>query len=215
MYLNHTLVSGFPLTLRYGEERDRDYLADIFAEVWAEIPENDRSAILSRGYGRIVVDVLGRQDLAGVSNTGGDFRLKRRIVDTFRAKPWCTSWPTGWPRRWMTSFTPIWLPGRMSRAEPPDGELSRFFNGGATRPRPTRRYTPQPTRRAFEPSSETSLPDKDLVRDSLPICRMDLRVRLLKPDGLGGPSYGSCFARSPKEHSTALRPGYVNLSTGH
>jgi hypothetical protein len=83
MYLNHTLVSGFPLTLRYGEERDRDYLADIFAEVWAEIPENDRSAILSRGYGRIVVDVLGRQDLAGVSNTGGDFRLKRRIVDTY------------------------------------------------------------------------------------------------------------------------------------
>ncbi len=83
MYLNHTLVPGYPITLRYGEERDRDYLGTIFAEVWAEVPENDRTAILSRGYGHIVVDVLGRQDIVGVSNTGSDFRLKRRVVDTY------------------------------------------------------------------------------------------------------------------------------------
>ena len=52
MYLNHPLVPGFPLTLRYGEERDRVFLADVFAEVWAEIPESDRAAILARGYGQ-------------------------------------------------------------------------------------------------------------------------------------------------------------------
>ena len=27
MYLNHPLVPGFPITLRYGEERDRVFLA--------------------------------------------------------------------------------------------------------------------------------------------------------------------------------------------
>jgi hypothetical protein len=83
MYLNHPLVPGFPFTLRYGEERDREYLAAIFTEVWAEIPDGDRSAILSRGYGDIVVDVLDRQGFEGLSNTGGDFRLKRNVVDTY------------------------------------------------------------------------------------------------------------------------------------
>ena len=52
---------------------------------------------------------------------------------------------------------------------------------------------------------------KDLVRNNVPICRMDLRVRPLKPDGLGGPSYGSCFAPSPKRP----RFGLVGLFLGH
>jgi hypothetical protein len=83
MYLNHPLVPGFALTLRYGEERDREYLATIFAEIWAEIPDNERAAILSRGYGDIVVDVLDKQGFEGLSNTGGDFRLKRSVVDLY------------------------------------------------------------------------------------------------------------------------------------
>jgi hypothetical protein len=83
MYLNHPLVPDFPLTLRYGEDRDREYLSDIFAEVWADIPQNDRSAILSRGYGRVVVDVLSKQGFEGVANTGADFRLKRAMVDAY------------------------------------------------------------------------------------------------------------------------------------
>jgi hypothetical protein len=83
MYLNHPLVPGFPLTLRYGEERDRDYLATVFTEVWSEISDNDRTAILSRGYGDIVVDVLDKKGFEGLSNTGGDFRLKRTVVDTY------------------------------------------------------------------------------------------------------------------------------------
>ena len=67
----------------YGEERDREYLATIFAEIWAEIPDNERAAILSRGYGDIVVDVLDKQGFEGLSNTGGDFRLKRSVVDLY------------------------------------------------------------------------------------------------------------------------------------
>ena len=84
MYLNHQLVPGFPITLRYGEERDRDYLAEIFTEVWAEIPELDRTAILARGYGHITVDVL---EMAGalhpVVEMGGDIGLIRAAVDTY------------------------------------------------------------------------------------------------------------------------------------
>ena len=30
MNLRHSLVPGCPITLRYGEERDRDFLAGIF-----------------------------------------------------------------------------------------------------------------------------------------------------------------------------------------
>ena len=86
MYLNHPLVSGFPLTLRYGEERDRDYLAAIFSEVWAEIPEKDRSAILSRGYGHVAVDVLDRHDFVGRSEAGGDIGLGASKVDSFPRK---------------------------------------------------------------------------------------------------------------------------------
>ena len=42
------------------------------------------------------------------------------------------------------------------------------------------------------------------MRNNLPICKMDLRVRPLKPDGLGGPSYGSCFAQVLSEfHGSA------------
>jgi hypothetical protein len=69
--------------LRYGEERDRDYLAVIFTEVWAGIPEKDRAAILSRGYGQIAVDVLrkDRRDFKTRFDTSGDIRLKRSAVD--------------------------------------------------------------------------------------------------------------------------------------
>ena len=42
---------------------------------------------------------------------------------------------------------------------------------------------------------------KDLVQNNFPIGKMDLRVRLLKPDGLGGPSYGSPVAPRPKDEA--------------
>jgi len=83
MYLNHSLVPGFPLTLRYGEERDRALLADVFTEVWAEIPEGDRSAILARGYGCVTVDVLEKHGFQGLADMGGDIRLSRTEVDTY------------------------------------------------------------------------------------------------------------------------------------
>ncbi|MEI8372749.1 MAG: hypothetical protein WCJ35_07935 [Planctomycetota bacterium] len=83
MYLNHELVTGFPLTLRYGEERDRDYLALIFTEVWGEIPEKNRLEILSRGYGHVAVDVLNVQDFKGHANKDGDIRLPRTMVDFY------------------------------------------------------------------------------------------------------------------------------------
>jgi len=83
MYLNHPLVPGFPLTLRYGEERDRVFLADVFAEVWAVIPEIDRSAILTRGYGRVDVDVSERPGVQGSADMGGDIHLGRAAVDTY------------------------------------------------------------------------------------------------------------------------------------
>ena len=86
MYLNHPLVPGFALTLRYGEERDREYLSTVFSEIWAEIRNNERAAILSRGYGNIVVDVLDKEGFEGLSNTGGDFRLKRSVVDLYPRK---------------------------------------------------------------------------------------------------------------------------------
>jgi hypothetical protein len=80
MYLNHPLVPGFPLTLRYGEERDRDFLVDIFAEVWEGIPEDDRTAILTRGYGKVTVDVL---ETEGPAETSGDIRLIRGKIDSY------------------------------------------------------------------------------------------------------------------------------------
>ena len=83
MYLNHPLVPDSPITLRYGEERDRDYLAGIFSEVWKVIPAHDQAAILKRGYGHVVVDVLSKRDYNGLTNTGGDFRLKRTVVDSY------------------------------------------------------------------------------------------------------------------------------------
>ncbi len=83
MYLNHPLVPGFPLTLRYGEERDRDFLADIVAQVWAGIPEDEQTAILARGYGRIDIDVLEpRGDLEPVQ-MGGEIPLSRVKVDAY------------------------------------------------------------------------------------------------------------------------------------
>ncbi len=57
MYLNYQLVPGFPITLRNGEERDCEYLASVFSEVWTGIPDKDRAAILARGYGCVTVDV--------------------------------------------------------------------------------------------------------------------------------------------------------------
>jgi hypothetical protein len=86
MYLNHPLVPDFPITLRYGEERDCEYLAGIFSEVWKAIPSHDQSEILKRGYGRVVVDVLSKRDFYGVANTGGDFRVKRTVVDSYPRK---------------------------------------------------------------------------------------------------------------------------------
>ena len=83
MYLNHPLVAGFPITLRSGEERDREFLASVFLEVWVGIPETDRSAILSRGYGQIAVDIVTREDLIGLSEAGEGIRLKRWKVDTY------------------------------------------------------------------------------------------------------------------------------------
>ena len=157
MYLNHPLVPGFALTLRYGEERDREYLATIFAEIWAEIPDNERAAILSRGYGDIVVDVLDKQGFEGLSNTGGDFRLKRSVVDLYPRKPWSISWPTVWPKRWWTSSTPTWLPGRTRRAGSPGGGWPRFSSGGATQPNP-RWNILQPTKYASGPPSARYLP---------------------------------------------------------
>lgn len=83
MYLNHRLVPDFPLTLRSGEERDRDFLAGVFTEVWAGIPEIDRTAILARGYGQITVDVLETQGFQGLADMSGDIRLHRSKVDTY------------------------------------------------------------------------------------------------------------------------------------
>jgi len=83
MYLNQPLVPDFPLTLRYGEERDRFFLADIFAEVWAGIPEADRTAILARGYGCVTVDVLEKHGFQGLVDMGGDIRLSRAELDTY------------------------------------------------------------------------------------------------------------------------------------
>ncbi len=83
MYLNHPLVSGFPLTLRYGEERDRLFLADIFAEVWAGIPETEQTAILARGYGCVTVDVLEKHGFEGLADMGGEIRLSRAQIDTY------------------------------------------------------------------------------------------------------------------------------------
>ena len=78
MYLNHPLVPDFPVTLRSGEERDRDFLADVFTEVWAGIPETDRTAILARGYGRVIVDVLETDGFHGLVDMSGEIRLSRR-----------------------------------------------------------------------------------------------------------------------------------------
>jgi hypothetical protein len=83
MYLNHPLVPGFPLTLRYGEERDRDFLADVFTDVWEGIPEADRTAILTRGYGQVTVDVLETGGYHGPSDMAGDIRLNRVKIDSY------------------------------------------------------------------------------------------------------------------------------------
>ena len=83
MYLNHQLVPGFPITLRYGEERDRDFLADIFTEVWGGIPELDRTAILARGYGCVTVDVVEMAAVHRTTEMGGEIRLARTAADTY------------------------------------------------------------------------------------------------------------------------------------
>ena len=83
MYINHQLVPGFPITLRYGEERDRDFLTEVFTEVWEGVPELDRTAILARGYGRITVDVLDMEPVHHSTDMGGEIRLTRAAVDTY------------------------------------------------------------------------------------------------------------------------------------
>jgi len=84
MYLNHPLVPRFQITLREGEERDREFLASVFTEVWEGIPEKDQTAILARGYGCVTVDVLEINDgFQGVPDLGGDIRLNRAKVDGY------------------------------------------------------------------------------------------------------------------------------------
>ena len=83
MYLNYPLVPNFPITLRYGEERDRDYLAGIFRELWAKIPAYDQESLLTRGYGQIDVDIVSNKDFNKLSNSGGNFFVKRGIVDSY------------------------------------------------------------------------------------------------------------------------------------
>jgi len=85
MNLRHRVATDCPITLRSGEERDRDFLAGIFTDVWAAIPEEDKTAILSRGFGQgITVDVWGpdtMQGFDGLSDKGGDIWLNRTAVD--------------------------------------------------------------------------------------------------------------------------------------
>jgi hypothetical protein len=83
MYLNHPLVPGFPIFLRRGQERDREFLTEAFIEVWAMVPEKDRAAILARGYGRIDVDILNVTDFMRPSEVSGEIRIKRSAVDTY------------------------------------------------------------------------------------------------------------------------------------
>ncbi len=83
MYLNHPLVPGFPLTLRCGEERDRDFLASVFTAVWTGIPDSDQTAILARGYGQITVDVLEIEGFDRLVDMSGDIRLSRAKVDGY------------------------------------------------------------------------------------------------------------------------------------
>ena len=83
MYLNHPLVPGVPLSLRYGEERDREFLAEVFTHVWKGIPEIDQAAILTRGYGRIDVDIVESLPRGILENKGGDLLLIRDKVDSY------------------------------------------------------------------------------------------------------------------------------------
>ncbi len=83
MYLNHPLVPDFPITLRYGEERDRLFLAEVFAEVWAGIPEIEQAAILARGYGCVTVDVLEKHGFEGFADMGAEIRLSRTKLDAY------------------------------------------------------------------------------------------------------------------------------------
>jgi hypothetical protein len=83
MYLNHPLVPDSPITLRYGEERDGNFLAKIFTEVWEEIPQLDRSAILARGYGDIQVDVSESRTSHPAAASRKDIRLPRAAIDTY------------------------------------------------------------------------------------------------------------------------------------
>ena len=85
MNLRHQVAPDCPITLRSGEERDRDFLAGIFSEVWATIPDEDKAAILSRGFDiGIIVDVYpheAMQGFDGLSSNGGDIALNRTAVD--------------------------------------------------------------------------------------------------------------------------------------
>ena len=90
MYLNYQLVPGFQIILRNGEERDCEYLASVFSEVWTGIPDQDRAAILSRGYGHITVDIQRKArrrrmklDYPQELKQAGDMGLSRIAVDTF------------------------------------------------------------------------------------------------------------------------------------
>jgi len=83
MYLNYPLVPDFPITLREGEDRDKEFLAAIFTEVWLNIPDLEQAAILARGYGRVNVDILEKDGFQGLVDMSGDIRIGRAAVDTY------------------------------------------------------------------------------------------------------------------------------------
>ena len=90
MNRRYQLVADCPITLRNGaEERDREFLAGIFTEVWATIPDEDKAAIRAQAYGRpdgITIDVMPADHMEGfdgLSKPGGDIWLSRNPVDYF------------------------------------------------------------------------------------------------------------------------------------
>jgi hypothetical protein len=79
-----TIAPDYPIVL--GQDRDRDYVGGILAEVWARIPQKDRAAIMSRGgkYG-VKIEVLEIHEMPPVAGQsqciGGQISLNRFYVD--------------------------------------------------------------------------------------------------------------------------------------
>jgi hypothetical protein len=78
------LVPRQPITLVWGRERDCKYLRGVFTEVWSTIPDVDKVKILSRdnirGITIFVTDDIPWR-LAGQSDSGGEIKLNRAVVD--------------------------------------------------------------------------------------------------------------------------------------